>query len=67
MKALSVLLLILTLLIFAKPARADVAPPAMPPGANLVPGVEVTQVRMLAEQVLIEVKKDVSESLGQRL
>jgi tetratricopeptide (TPR) repeat protein len=36
-------------------ARADVAPPEQPPGANLHPGVEVTQVRMVAEKVLIEI------------
>src|SRR5690349_13754199 len=37
------------------PARADVAPPEQPPGASIVPGVEFTQVRMLAESVYLTV------------
>lgn len=40
---------------FSVPALADVAPPAPPPGSSLLPGQEMTQVRMLAETVLIEV------------
>ena len=45
---------------------ADVAPPANPPGSNLEPGSESTQVRMLAETVLIEVLPDYApRSLGQ--
>jgi hypothetical protein len=35
--------------------RADVAPPSHPPGANPGPETEGTQVRMVAETVLIEV------------
>lgn len=39
-------------------AGADIAPPEQPTGANLVPGQETTRVRMLSEQVLIEVQPD---------
>jgi hypothetical protein len=50
----------LTLALFASslgfvPVRADVAPPESPPGANIVPGAETTQVRMLAERVTLTV------------
>jgi hypothetical protein len=45
--------------------RADVAPPAQPPGFNPEPGVEITQVRMMAETVLIVVYSNTPEdSLG---
>jgi hypothetical protein len=37
-------------------ARADVAPPQQPPGSNPGPGDEITQVRMLAETVVIDVR-----------
>jgi hypothetical protein len=47
-------------------ALADVAPPAQPPGFNPEPGSEVTQVRMVAETVLIEVQPGaLADSLGQ--
>lgn len=36
-------------------ARADIAPPQQPPGSNLDPGSETTQVRMMAETVTIDV------------
>ena len=36
--------------------RADIAPPANPPGFNPEPGAEMTQVRMVAETVLIDVQ-----------
>jgi len=52
---------------FAVPsaALADMAPPANPPGSNLQPGTETTQVRMMAETVLIDVKNDaMPNSLG---
>jgi tetratricopeptide (TPR) repeat protein len=60
-------ILLLLLLLFATPvvALADIAPPAKPPGANLQPGDEATQVRMLAETVLMEVKAGSGDSLGQ--
>ena len=38
----------------AAPVRADIAPPQPPLGADLVPGLENTQVRMQAETVRIE-------------
>jgi tetratricopeptide (TPR) repeat protein len=36
-------------------ARADMAPPQQPPGTNIVPGSEFTQVRMVAETVTLTV------------
>ena len=45
-------------------ARADVAPPEQPPGANIVPGSESTQVRMVAETVTLTV---LSQSRDQHL
>jgi hypothetical protein len=62
------LLLLLLILLLAMPsrARADVAPPGNPPGANPEPGATSTQVRMVAETVLIEVLADAPvDSLGQ--
>lgn len=45
---------------------ADVAPPGRPPGSNPEPGAEITQVRMMAETVLIEVQTSApAYSLGQ--
>jgi len=41
-------------------AIADVAPPEQPPGSNPHPGSEATQVRMLAETVLIDVQAESS-------
>ena len=37
------------------PAHADMAPPAQPPGTNIVPGDAQTQVRMVAETVTLTV------------
>lgn len=65
MKAFFAVLLVLVILALPKSARADVAPPAQPPGANLEPGGEITQVRMMAEKVLMEVKPGSGDSLGQ--
>jgi len=42
--------------LFTIPALADVAPPAPPPGSNLLPGQELTRVRMVAESVVIVVQ-----------
>ena len=39
-------------------AHADVAPPEAVPGSNLVPGGESTQVRMVAETVILTVSQD---------
>jgi hypothetical protein len=59
------LLLLLALLIPSN-ALADIAPPGQPPGANLLPDAESTQVRMLAESVLIDVLGNTPPgSLGQ--
>lgn len=43
-----------------KAAHADVAPPEAPPGTNLIPGNETTQVRMAAETVTLTISKDPS-------
>jgi tetratricopeptide (TPR) repeat protein len=65
MKRLSFTLLILILFAFPSSARADIAPPIYPPGSNLEPGSEITQVRMVAETVLIDVQDDTTpHSLG---
>jgi hypothetical protein len=42
---------------------ADIAPPAPPPGSNIAPGSEVTQVRMVAETVVLDVLKTVPEGI----
>jgi hypothetical protein len=47
-------LLLALLLVWATPARADVAPPESAPGSNLVPGSQ-TQVCMMAETVTLEI------------
>ena len=69
MKNLRYLLLLLVIIFSlgnAAVARADIAPPYMPPGANPGPGSETTQVSMLAETVLIDVQaKAPANSLGQ--
>ena len=58
--------LVLLLLLLPTPAMADIAPPDQPPGANPVPGSSSTHVRMLSENVLIEVQlKAPPGSLGQ--
>jgi len=50
------------------PAKADIAPPEAPPGANILPGSEATQVRMLAETVTLSVSKTHPEGIqGQAL
>ncbi|HEX6035856.1 MAG TPA: hypothetical protein VFY83_15565, partial [Anaerolineales bacterium] len=65
MKRLCFIVLLLVLLVFPSDVRADVAPPIFPPGSNPQPGAEITQVRMAAETVVIEVLKDTTpQSLG---
>jgi hypothetical protein len=65
MKRLCFIVLLLVLLALPSDVSADVAPPYYPPGSNPQPGVEVTQVRMAAETVVIEVQKDTTpQSLG---
>jgi tetratricopeptide (TPR) repeat protein len=57
---------VLVLLSLPTAAHADIAPPAQPPGSNPQPGAETTQVRMVAETVLIDVTAGASSvSLGQ--
>ena len=50
-----VLIFVVVTLGVPSPVRADIAPPSYPPGANPGPETEGTQVRMLAETVLIDV------------
>lgn len=46
--------------------HADIAPPSHPPGSNPEPGTEGTEVRMVAETVLIEVlSNNATDKLGQ--
>jgi hypothetical protein len=61
---LTLIAVFLVTLFSVKSARADVAPPEAPPGSNLVPGAETTQVRMVAETVLLIVAKDPADSKG---
>jgi hypothetical protein len=48
--------LIISLLFLSLPVRADVAPPDFPPGTNPEPGSEITQVRMMSETVVLDVR-----------
>ena len=65
MKRILVFLLLLTMFAFPTAALADMAPPYNPPGSNLQPGTDTTQVRMMAETVLIDVNNDSTpNSLG---
>src|SRR4030042_5240742 len=58
-------LLVAVLLAFPGEARADIAPPINPPGSNVQPGGESTQVRMVTEKVVLEVLDDgQDQSLG---
>jgi hypothetical protein len=61
MRFLYTFLLAAVLLAFPDEARADVAPPINPPGSNVQPGGESTQVRMAAEKVVLEVMDDGQE------
>ena len=54
-------LLAAVLLAFPGEARADIAPPINPPGSNVQPGEESTQVRMVTEKVVLEVLDDGQE------
>ncbi len=53
--SLAIALALLAAAASAAPARADVAPPAYPQGANLQPGSPSTQVQMVSEQVKLSV------------
>jgi hypothetical protein len=65
MKKISFLFVLLIILFTVTSVRADVAPPETPPGADIAPGDETTQVRMLAETVTLTILENVPEdSLG---
>ena len=60
-----IIIALLSLLVLpAKSAHADVAPPEAVPGSNLVPGGESTQVRMVAETVTLTVSQDPADEEG---
>jgi hypothetical protein len=60
--------IVIVLLAFPSVVKADVAPPAQPPGANPLPGSGTTEVRMMAETVLINIQaKAPAHSLAQAL
>lgn len=58
MKRIAFILVLLGLTLFPAAVRADVAPPIFPPGSSLQPGSEGTQVRMVSETVLVDVRDD---------
>lgn len=54
------------LLLYPITVRADISPPDRPPGANLAPESENTQVRMVSERVVIDLMEKIPEgSLGE--
>ena len=60
------LVLIVSVLAVPSTVYADIAPPSHPPGSNPQPGGEGTEVRMMAETVLIEVlSNNATDRLGQ--
>lgn len=62
----AILFVILFSLAFPSTVEADIAPPEPPPGSNLVPGFEQTQVRMVSETVLLDVQSNTPDtSYGQ--
>ena len=62
----TVLALVVAALMIPASVRADIAPPSHPPGSNPGPGLEGTQVRMMAETVLIEIlSNNATDRLGQ--
>jgi hypothetical protein len=66
MRRFALVSILVFLFMFPSSASADIAPPAQPPGSNPQPGSESTQVRMLAETVLIDVQPTApAKSLGQ--
>lgn len=56
MKRIIWIFAVLALVLFPSTAHADVAPPYYPPGSNLQPGAESTQVQMVSEVVLVDVR-----------
>jgi len=66
MKRLMSFCLALALLSIPANVYADIAPPSRPPGSTLGPGIEGTEVRMVAETVLIDVlPNNATDRLGQ--
>ncbi len=57
-RLLALLLVFVFASIFITPVYADVAPPETPPGSNIDPDSESTQVRMVAETVTLTVFED---------
>lgn len=64
LRIVSALLVLSALFWIARPAEADIAPPAPPNGAGIEPGSEVTNVRMVDEVVLIEVSANSLSETG---
>ena len=63
---LPIVILVAIIFFTTEPVRADIAPPDWPPGANLAPDSENTQVRMVSEKVVIDLKERIqSGSLGE--
>ncbi len=60
MKRVAFVLSIVILFALPYSVLADIAPPQNPPGSNLDPGAESTQVRMLAETVVVAVQQDLT-------
>jgi len=63
--ARALLLALLFSLLAPRPVRADVAPPEPPPGSGIAPGAEVTEVRMVAEQVTLTVQTNREGEMAQ--
>ncbi len=60
------LVIVVVALAIPSSVHADIAPPSHPPGSNPQPGGEGTEVRMMAETVLIEVlSNNAVDRLGQ--
>ena len=55
--AILLVVVMLALRLPAKRGRVDIAPPQQTPGGGLEPGEMITQVRIPAERVLIEVRR----------
>ncbi len=69
MKRIFQVIVVLCFVMFASvpvAVRADIAPPGHPPGSNPEPGTEGTEVRMVAETVVLDVLASAPQgSLGQ--
>lgn len=58
------LVMIMLALLLATTASADVAPPQQPPGSNISPAEGTTQVRMQAEEVVLDVSANNDEAVA---